>query len=55
MNTVNTPKEWQEAEALKRFSLIAPLLQEDLDDAKRIALRRQIAEQNNISVRSLYR
>lgn len=55
MNTVHTAKEWQEAEALKRFSMIPPLLQEDLDDAKRISLRKQIAEQNNISVRSLYR
>ena len=32
MNTNNTDlKSWQEAEALKRFSLISPLLQEDLD------------------------
>lgn len=56
MNTNNTDlKSWQEAEALKRFSLIAPLLQEDLDEAKKLMLRRQIAEQNNISVRTLYR
>lgn len=56
MNTNNTDlKSWQEAEALKRFSLIAPLLQEDLDEAKKLMLRRQIAEQNNISVRMLYR
>ena len=56
MNTNNTElKAWQEAEALKRFSLIAPLLQEDLDEAKKLMLRRQIAEQNNISIRTLYR
>ena len=56
MNTNNTDlKSWQEAEALKRFSLISPLLQEDLDEAKKLMLRRQIAAQNNISVRTLYR
>lgn len=55
MNTSETTKEWQESEALKRFTLISPLLQKDLDPAKRIMLRRQIAEQNGVSVRSLYR
>ena len=56
MNTNDTAvKAWQEAEALKRFSLIAPLLREDLDEVKRIMLRKQITEQNHISVRSLYR
>ena len=56
MNT-NTEKEkqWQEQEALSRFQLIAPLLSEDLDDAKRLQVRRQIAQENDISVRSLYR
>ena len=48
MNTNDTAvKAWQEAEALKRFSLIAPLLREDLDEAKRIMLRKQIAEQKD--------
>ena len=42
-------------EALSRFQLIAPLLQEDLDDAKRLQLRKQIAQDNDISVRSIYR
>ena len=33
MNTnTNRIKQWQEQEALSRFQLIAPLLQEDLDD-----------------------
>ena len=56
MNT-NTEKEkqWQEQEALSRFQLIAPLLREDLDPAKRLQLRRQIAQENSLSVRSLYR
>ena len=42
-------------EALRRYTLIAPLLQEDLDNAKRVALRKQIAEANNMTIRSLYR
>ena len=38
MNTnTNRIKQWQEQEALSRFQLIAPLLQEDLDDAKEAA------------------
>lgn len=48
-------KQWEEQEALKRFQLISPLLREDLDDAARLQLRRKIAEDNSISVRSLYR
>ena len=56
MNTnTNRIKQWQEQEALSRFQLIAPLLREDLDDAKRLQLRKQIAQDNDISVRSLYR
>lgn len=50
-----TVKQWEEQEALHRFQLIAPLLREDLDDARRLQLRRQIAEENHITVRSLYR
>ncbi len=56
MNTnTNVVKQWQEEEALKRFQLISPLLQEGLDPAKKLQLREQIAEENDISVRSLYR
>lgn len=56
MNTnTNRIKQWQEQEALSRFQLIAPLLQEDLDDAKRLQLRKQIAQDNDISVWSIYR
>lgn len=51
--TIN--KEWQDNEALRRYTLIAPLLQEDLDNAKRVALRKQIAEANDMTIRSLYR
>ena len=43
MNTnTNRIKQWQEQEALSRFQLIAPLLQEDLDDAKRLQLRNRL-------------
>lgn len=55
MNTTINRQQWQEEEALRRFQLISPLLQTGLDDAKRIQLRKKIAEENNISVRSLYR
>ena len=54
MNTRINKQQWQEEEALRRFQLISPLLQADLDDAKRIQLRKKIAEENHISVRSLY-
>ena len=37
-------RQWEEQEALHRFQLISPLLREDLDDAKKIQLRKQIAE-----------
>ena len=50
-----TIKQWEEQEALHRFQLISPLLREDLDDAKKLQLRKQIAKENEISVRSLYR
>ena len=48
-------QKWEEQEALHRFQLIAPLLREDMDDAKRLQLRKRIADENDISVRSLYR
>lgn len=54
-NKALSKQPWQEQEALRRFQLIAPLLQPGLDDAKRLQLRRKIAEENHISVRSLYR
>ena len=36
-------RQWEEQEALHRFQLISPLLREDLDDAKKLQLRQQIA------------
>lgn len=50
-----TKQQWQDQEALHRFQLISPLLQTGLDDARRLQLRRTIADENNISVRTLYR
>lgn len=48
-------KKWQDEEALKRYQMIAPLLDEDLDEAKRRQLREDIAAKYEISKRSLYR
>ncbi len=47
MNTTINRQQWQEEEALRRFQLISPLLQTGLDEAKRIQLRKKIAEENN--------
>ena len=54
MKTKETIK-WQEEQALQRYQLIAPLLDESLDNAKRIQMREAVAEQNGISPRTLYR
>lgn len=48
-------KKWQDEEALKRYQMIAPLLDADLDEAKRRQLREATAEKYGISKRSLYR
>lgn len=50
MKVINT---WQDEEALRRYTLIAPLLDPDIDNGKRIALRHKIAENNGTTVRSL--
>ena len=44
---------WQEQKALERYTLIAPLLDESLDPAKRSQLRNEIAERAQISERTL--
>jgi Mu transposase, C-terminal./integrase core domain len=51
MKVINT---WQNEEALRRYTLIAPLLDADMDNGKRIALRHKIAEDNGTTVRTLY-
>lgn len=48
-------KKWQDEEALRRYQMIAPLLDETMDEGKRLQLREEIAEKNGISKRSLYR
>lgn len=56
MNTNrNIVSQWQEQEALQRYQLIAPLLSPDLDEAKKLQLRKKTAEENGLSVRTLYR
>lgn len=51
----NVNTSWQDEQALNRYQLIAPLLDESLDTAKRIQLREDIAAKNDVSSRSLYR
>ena len=51
----NETIKWQEEQALRRYQLIAPLLDESLDNAKRIQLQEAIAERNSVSPRTLYR
>lgn len=46
---------WQDETALNRFRLISPLIDPALDPAKRAKLRREIADNNEISERSLFR
>ena len=48
-------KKWQEEEALRRYRMIAPLLDEELDEGKRQQLREEAAEKNGVSKRTLYR
>ena len=48
-------KKWQDEEALRRYQMIAPLLDEELDEGKRRQLREEIAGKYEISKRSLYR
>ena len=46
---------WQDAAALERFQMISPLLDPEMDGAKRIQLRREIASSHDLSERTLYR
>ena len=46
---------WQDAAALDRFQMISPLLDPDMDNAKRIQLRRDIASSHDLSERTIYR
>ncbi len=48
-------KKWQDEEALKRYEMIVPLLDPELDEGKRRQMREEAAERNGISKRTLYR
>lgn len=48
-------KAWREETALGRYQIIAPLLDESLDTAKRSQMRKQISDQSGQSIRTLYR
>jgi len=51
----NKKTTWRDDEALRRFQLISPLMDENLDISKKLAIRKQISESHNVSLRSLYR
>ncbi len=53
--TSKSGTKWQDEAALSRYQLISPLLDESLDDAARIRRRKDIAEQEGISERTLRR
>lgn len=55
MQTKIKDLQWQEQEALARYTLIAPLLDKNLDPAKRSQLREEIAGQSGITERTIYR
>ena len=48
-------RNWRDDQALKRLEMITPLLDPDLDEAKKSQIRETIAEKNSLTVRSLYR
>lgn len=46
---------WQDEEALKRYQMIMPLLDKELDEGKKLQLREDIARSNDLSKRTIYR
>ena len=48
-------RDWRNDQALKRYEMIAPLLESGMDEGKRRQLREEIAEREGISKRTLYR
>ena len=48
-------RNWQNEQALRRYQLISPLLDPDMDEAKRSMMREEIAEKAGISKRTVYR
>ena len=55
MNDIPFSQKWQDDQALYRFQTISPLLDTELDAKKKNALRQQIAQDKDISIRTLYR
>lgn len=55
MQTIVKDQNWQDKQALERYTLIAPLLDENMDPAKRSKLRKEAAIKAGISERTLYR
>lgn len=55
MQTIKKDLNWQENEALSRYTLIAPMLDETLDPAKRSRLRQEAAQKSGLSERTIYR
>ena len=49
------PQDWREEKAIDRFQIISPLLDKGLDRDKKIAVRKQISEEHNISEKTLRR
>ena len=47
--------DWRENTALSRFQIIQPLLDQTLDKAKRIEIRKKLAEDHDISEKTLKR
>ena len=48
-------KKWQDEEALRRYRMIAPLLDPETDGGRKQQIREETAERNGISKRTLYR
>ncbi len=48
-------KNWRDEEALRRLEMIMPLMDPELDEAKRCQMRKAIAEKNGVTTRSIYR
>ena len=48
-------RKWREEEALERYRMILPLLDSEIDTAKRCMLREQIALREEKSIRTIYR
>lgn len=48
-------KKWQDDQALERYRILAPLLDQFLDSKAKNAMRQKIAAENGISTRTIYR